>query len=68
VPDTAKFDHSFQMPPRGESARGSKADPSALAKLLDEFMHDDEAEQRETFAVLRRSLDEDRPEGYKLFS
>jgi hypothetical protein len=48
--------------------RGSKADPSALAKLLDEFMHGDEAEQRETFEVLRRSLDEDRPEGYKLFS
>jgi len=31
-------------------------------------MDGDETEQRETFAVLRRSLDEDRPEGYKLFS
>jgi hypothetical protein len=31
-------------------------------------MHGDESEQRETFEVLRRSLDEDRPEGYKLFS
>jgi hypothetical protein len=27
----------------------------------------DEAEQRETFETLRRSLDEDRPNGYKLF-
>jgi hypothetical protein len=31
-------------------------------------MHGDEPEQQETFEVLRRSLDEDRPEGYKLFS
>jgi hypothetical protein len=31
-------------------------------------MHGDETEQRETFEVLRSSLDEDRPEGYKLFS
>jgi hypothetical protein len=30
-------------------------------------MHADETEQRKTFEVLRRSLDEDRPEGYKLF-
>jgi hypothetical protein len=45
-----------------------KPDPSALARLLDEWMHGDETEQRETFEVLRRSLDEDRPEGYKLFS
>jgi hypothetical protein len=30
-------------------------------------MQGDEAEQQETFEVLRRSLDEDRPEGYKLF-
>jgi len=31
-------------------------------------MHGDEAEQRETFEVLRRALDEERPAGYKLFS
>jgi hypothetical protein len=31
-------------------------------------MHGDETEQRETFEVLCRSLDEDRPEGYKLLS
>jgi len=68
MPDTAKFDHSSQVPPHRESSCGSKADPLALAKLLDEWMHGDEAEQRETFGVLRRSLDEDRPEGYKLFS
>ena len=43
-------------------------DPSALARLLDEWMHGDETEQHETFEVLRRLLDEDRPEGYKLFS
>jgi len=43
-------------------------DPPALGSLLDRWMHGDEAEQQETFAVLRRSLDEDCPEGYKLFS
>jgi hypothetical protein len=31
-------------------------------------MDGDATEQQETFEVLRRSLDEDRPEGYKLFS
>lgn len=46
----------------------SKPDRSALAKLLDEWMQGDEREQRETFAALRRSLDEDRPDGYKLFA
>jgi len=35
---------------------------------LDEWMQGDEREQRETFEALRRSLDENRPEGYKLFS
>jgi hypothetical protein len=39
-----------------------------LEKLFDEWMRGDETEQRETFEVLRRSMDEDRPEGYKLFS
>jgi hypothetical protein len=56
------------MPRPQESLRSSKPDPSALARLLDEWSHGDETEQRETFAALRRSLDEDRPEGYKLFS
>jgi hypothetical protein len=31
-------------------------------------MKGDEMEQRETFEVLRRSLDVNRPDGYKLFS
>ena len=43
-------------------------DPSALAKLLDEWMQGDETDQRETFELVRRFLDENRPEGYKLFS
>jgi hypothetical protein len=45
-----------------------KVDSSALARLLDDWMQGDEAEQRETFEVLRRFLDEDRPTGYKLFA
>jgi hypothetical protein len=31
-------------------------------------MRGDAAEQRDTFETLRRSLDEDRPDGCKLFS
>jgi hypothetical protein len=42
--------------------------PALLAALLDEWIRGDESEQRETFDVLTRSLDEDRPEGYTLFS
>jgi len=30
-------------------------------------MQGDAAEQKEAFEILRRYLDEDRPEGYKLF-
>jgi hypothetical protein len=56
------------MPRHRESPFGSKPDRSALARLLDEWMRGDESEQRETFEVLRRSLDENRPEGYNLFS
>ena len=68
MPDTTKHEQPFQMPRRRESVCSPKRDPSALARLLDEWMHGDASEQQETFEVLRRSLDEDRPEGYKLFS
>jgi hypothetical protein len=68
MPDTAKHHEPIQMPWHQESACPSKPDASALARLLDEWMRGDETEQRETVEVLRRSLDEDRPDGYKLFS
>ncbi len=68
MPDTTKQDQPFQLPRHKESPRRPKPDPSALARLLDEWMQGDEKEQQETFEVLRRSLDEDRPHGYKLFS
>ena len=68
MPDTTKHQQPFQMPRRPEFPCISKRDPSALVRLLDEWMNGDESEQQETFEVLRRSLDEDRPEGYKLFS
>jgi len=45
-----------------------RTDPAALARLLDEWMQGDEAEQRDTFEFLRQALDEDRPAGYKFFS
>ena len=67
MPDATKHDEPLQTPRYRESPSSSETDPSALARLLDGWMHADETEQRETFEVLRRSLDEDRPEGYKLF-
>jgi hypothetical protein len=67
MPDTTRRGQPLRIPPQ-DPVRPPKPDPSALAKLLDEWMSGDEAEQRETFEILRRSLDEDRPEGYKLFS
>jgi len=57
----------LRQPRHKESLCSPKPEPSALASLLDEWMHGDETEQRETFEALRHSLDENRPEGYKLF-
>jgi len=68
MPDTNKHGQPFQMPRHQEPRCSSKLDPYALAKLLDEWILGDETEQRETFEILRRSLDEERPEGYKLLS
>jgi len=44
----------------------SQTGPLALTKLLDEWIQG--TELQETFEVPRRSLDEERPDGYKLFS
>jgi hypothetical protein len=68
MPDTSKHDQPPRVLVQQDRQRPQKADPSALARLFDEWMQGDEAEQRETFEVLRRSLDEDRPAGYKFFS
>jgi hypothetical protein len=68
MPDTSKRDTSLRPPAEQEVLRTRNADPSALATLLDEWMHGDATEQRETFEALSRSLDEHRPAGYKLFS
>jgi len=65
MPDLTKHDAPLASP-RPESA-DAMADPSALARLLDEWMRGDEVEQRETFEALRRLLDEDRTPGCKLF-
>ena len=67
MPDTSKHDQPPRVLVQQDRLRSQEADPSALARLSDEWMQGDEAEQRETFEVLRRSLDEDRPAGYKFF-
>jgi len=68
MPDTNKHGERCRIPRQQESVYPPKPVPSALTRLLDEWMQGDEKDQRETFELLRRSLDEDRPEGYKLFS
>lgn len=68
MPNTTNRDQPSQMPRHQDSPPNSKPDPSALERLLDEWMHGDETEQRETFKALRCALDENRPAGYKLFS
>jgi hypothetical protein len=67
MPDTAKYDPRLRIPQQEESVH-ARPDPAVLARLLEEWMQGDEAEQRETFEFLRQSLDEGRPAGYKLFS
>lgn len=68
MPDTDKHGQACRVPRRQVSVGFPKPDRSALLKLLDEWMQGDETEQQQTFEVLRHSLDEDRPDGYKLFS
>ena len=68
MPDTARRNQAVRDGEQQENLHVHRIDPSALTRLLDEWMQGDEAEQRETFEALRRSLDEDRPAGYKLFS
>jgi len=67
MPDTSKRDQPRRVPAQPEHLPAQRADPSALARLFEEWMHGDEKEQRDTFEVLRCSLDEDRPAGYRLF-
>ena len=67
MPDSTKPDELQRVIP-DEPTGTQRTDASALARLLDEWMHGDEAEQKETFQISSRSLDEDRPDGYKLFS
>jgi hypothetical protein len=54
MPDITKHDQPFRMPRQRKSPLRPKPEPSALARLLDEWMHGDETDQRETFEALRR--------------
>jgi hypothetical protein len=69
MPSTDKPDPNLpaQVPPPQEPGR-PRLDTAGLEQLLEGWMRGDATEQRETFEILRRSLDEDRPAGYKLFS
>jgi hypothetical protein len=58
--------HTTERKPESRSLT-RRSDPAALAKLLREWRHGDEQEQRETGEYLLRALDEARPEGSKLF-
>ncbi len=68
MPGTNKHNQPLRTSARTGGARPRKTDPNGVARLLEEWMRGDQAEQRRTFETLRQSLDEDRPAGYKLFS
>ena len=68
MPEISKHERPYRIPRQPEPVCTAKPAAAALARLLDEWMRGDEREQRETFEVLFRSLDADRPDGYKLFS
>jgi hypothetical protein len=68
MPDTNKLEERFEIRRPQEASSRTKPDAAALASLLNEWMQGDQIEQMETFEILRRTMDEDRPEGYKLFS
>ena len=57
MPDESKDDQSVRVSGEEEPLRTRKLDPSALARLLDEWMQGDETEQRDMFEHLCRSLD-----------
>jgi hypothetical protein len=67
MPNTDRPDEAIRVAKSRKPGRPHRVDSVGLARLSDEWMNGDETEQRETFETLRRGLDEDRPEGYKLF-
>ena len=67
MPEASKRDCPHPHHETQENLRIRSVDISALAALLNQWMHGDAAEQRDTFENLRRLLNENRPAGYKLF-
>jgi hypothetical protein len=59
--------HAPDSPESAPCLLSRRPDPQYVADVLEEWMRGDGAEQRETFELLKRSLDEDRPADYKLF-
>jgi len=59
--------HTVSADPASGRPAPPKASPAAVVKLLEQWMAEDEVEQRETFEILRRALDERRPADCKLF-
>jgi hypothetical protein len=51
MPSPINRDPSRRLPVRKEFVHPHRTDPNALAKLLNEWMLGDEAEQRDTFEV-----------------
>jgi hypothetical protein len=68
MPGAHTHDEPSQGPKNSEFPSRAKTNALALVALFDVWMDGDEAEQQETFTALKHGLDEDRPEGYKLFS
>ena len=59
-----------QIPTTAEDAMSSPLEPGErerILRALDALLEGDEEEQRETFAFLKKALNEDRPSSRRLF-
>ena len=62
---------TVQIPATADDTKESPLGPEErerILRALDTLLEGDEEEQRETFAFLKKALDEDRPSYRKLFS
>ena len=67
MPETVKVDtKNASLHPATELLH-PRPDPLVILRLLNEWMQGEEQEQKDTFQFLRQALDENRPQGAKLF-
>lgn len=69
--EVIRMSTTIPLPATAEDTMDSPLKPGERERILcalDTLLEDDEEEQRETFAFLKKALDEDRPSYRKVFS